>query len=211
MDLHPRDGKYGHAAMWDLQHGSLDKNRKRQKAVATMVCNFPKSTAEKPALLEHSQVVTFFHEFGHVMHGICSRTNISTFYGVETEVDFFEAPSQMLENWVWEAESLKLMSGHFKDGSPIPSDLLKNLVASKSANEGAKSLRQMFFATYDFMLHTRGKADTLAIAKDLYRELLGIERINGTSLGTMLDITGTCGAWCLARTCLTPGLLQRAF
>ena len=89
----------------------------------------------------------------------------------------------MLENWVWEEESLKLMSGHFKDGSPIPSDLLKNLVASKSANEGGKSLRQMFFATYDFMLHTRGKADTVTIAKDLYRELLGIERINGTNFG----------------------------
>ena len=83
----------------------------------------------------------------------------------------------MLENWVWEAESLKLMSGHFKDGSPIPSDLLENLVASKSANQGAILMRQMFLATYDFMLHTRGKADTMAIAKDLYRELLGIERI----------------------------------
>merc|ERR1719209_2067829 len=186
MDLHPRDGKYGHAAMWDLQPGSLDKNGKRQKAVATMVCNFPKSTSEKPALLEHRQVQTFFHEFGHVMHGICSRTNISTFYGTATEGDFVEAPSQMLENWVWEAESLKLMSGHFKDGSPIPTDLLKNLVASKSANEGGKSLRQMFYATYDFMLHTRGKADTVTIAKDLYRELLGIERINGTNIGAIL-------------------------
>ena len=92
----------------------------------------------------------------------------------------------MLENWVWEAESLNLMSGHFKDGSPIPSDLLQNLIASKSANEGANSLRQIFLATYDFMLHTRGKADTMAIAKDLYRELLGIERINGTNIGANL-------------------------
>ena len=96
----------------------------------------------------------------------------------------------MLENWVWEAESLKLMSGHFKDGSPIPSDLLKNLVASKSANEGGKSLRQIFMATYDFKLHTRGKADTMAIAKNLYRDLLGIERINGTNKGANLDHLG---------------------
>jgi thimet oligopeptidase len=92
MDLHPRDGKYGHAAMWGLQpvfsssfkffkllfsvfKGSLDRFGNRQKAVATMVCNFPQSTAEKPALLEHRQVQTFFHEFGHVMHGICSRVS----------------------------------------------------------------------------------------------------------------------------------------
>ena len=92
----------------------------------------------------------------------------------------------MLENWVWEEESLKLMSGHFKDGSPIPTDLLKNLVASKSANEGGKSLRQMFFATYDFMVHTRGEADTVQLAKVLYKELLGIEKIEGTNIGANL-------------------------
>ena len=87
---------------------------------------------------------------------------------------------------MWEEESLKLMSGHFKDDSPIPADLLKNLVASKSANEGGKSLRQMFFATFDFMVHTRGEADTMKIAKDLYREILGIERIDGTNIGANL-------------------------
>ena len=92
----------------------------------------------------------------------------------------------MLENWVWQEESLKLMSGHYKDGSPIPSDLLKNLVASKTANEGGKSLRQMYFATYDFMLHTRGKADTVQIARDLYRKLLGIEEIEGSNTGANL-------------------------
>merc|ERR1712106_989751 len=138
MDLHPRDGKYGHASMWDLQPGSLDKAGNRQKAVATMVCNFPESAADKPALLEHRQVKTFFHEFGHVMHGICSRTNISTFFGTNTEGDFVEALSQML------------------------------------------------FATFDFMVHTRGEADPMKIAKDLYREILGIERIDGTNIGANL-------------------------
>jgi len=186
MDLHPREGKYGHAAVWGLQPGSLDRFGKRQKAVAAMVCNFPKSSADKPALIEHKQVKTFFHEFGHVMHGICSRTNISTFYGTNTERDFVEAPSQMLENWVWQEESLKMMSGHYKDGSPIPDTLLKNLVASKTANEGGKSLRQMFFATYDMMVHTRGEADTMQLAKDLYMDILGMERIEGTNIGANL-------------------------
>ena len=88
MDLHPRDGKYGHAAMWDLQPGSLDRHGRRQKAVAAMVCNFPRPTAMFPALLEHTEVTTLFHEFGHVMHGLVSTANISTFYGTNMEMDF---------------------------------------------------------------------------------------------------------------------------
>ena len=87
----------------------------------------------------------------------------------------------MLQKWMWEEESLKMMTGHFKDNSPIPADLLKNLVASKNANIGGISLRQIFLATYDLMLHTRGKADTMNIAKDLYMEILGIETIEGTN------------------------------
>ena len=112
------------------------------------------------------------------------------FYGTATEGDFVEAPSQMLENWVWEEESVRMMSEHYEDGSPIPADLLQNLVASKSANEGGKSLRQMFFATYDMMLHTRAEADSTQIAKDLYHDLLGIEVVEGENIGANLGHLG---------------------
>jgi len=186
MDMFPRDGKYGHAAMWQLQPASLNSSGKRQKSVASMVCNFPKPSGGKPSLLSHKQVKTFFHEFGHVMHGICSKTNISMFFGTNVEGDFVEAPSQMLENWVWQEESLRMMSGHYKDGSPIPKDLLQKLVASKKANSGGLNLRQIFFGTFDMTIHTRAKADTMEIARELYRDLLGIERINGTNIGANL-------------------------
>ena len=92
----------------------------------------------------------------------------------------------MLENWVWQKDSLKLMSGHYQDNSSIPDDLLKNLINSKKANEGGKSLRQMFFGTFDITIHTRAEADTVELGRDIYRDLLGIERINGTNIGSNL-------------------------
>ena len=166
--------------------GSLDPRGQRSKAVVGMVCNFPKPTNDKPSLLYHDQVKTFFHEFGHVMHGIASRTNLSYFYGTNVEGDFVEAPSQMLENWVWQEESLRLMSSHYKTKEPIPTEILTKLVASQKSFAGAKALRQLFFATYDQMLHTRGEADSAAIAKVLYKELFGIDRIDGGNIGAIL-------------------------
>merc|ERR1712055_689982 len=120
------------------------------------------------------------------VHGICSEADTSRFFGTNVERDFVEAPSQMLENWVWEEESLRLMSSHFQTKEPIPKEVLEKLVASQKSFAGAKALRQMFFATYDHMLHTRGEADTVAIAKELYKELLGIDRIKGGNIGATL-------------------------
>jgi len=102
------------------------------------------------------------------------------------ERDFVEAPSQMLENWVWQEESLRLMSRHYQDNSSIPDHLLQSLVNSKKANEGGKSLRQMFFGTFDLTIHTMAEADTMEVGRDIYRDLLGIERINGTNIGSTL-------------------------
>ena len=187
LDLFAREGKYWHAAMWQIQPGSLDPEGQRSKAVTGIVCNFPNPTQDRPSLLYHSQVRTLFHEFGHAMHGIASRTNLTYFYGINVEGDFVEAPSQMLENWVWQEESLRLMSSHFKTKEQIPTEVLSKLVASQNSFAGAKALRRIFFATYDQMLHTRGEADSAAIAKDLYKELFDIDRIEGGNFGATFD------------------------
>ena len=92
----------------------------------------------------------------------------------------------MLENWVWQKDSLKLMSGHYQDNSSIPDDLVKNLINSKKANEGGRSLIQMFLGTFDITIHTMAEADTVELGRDIYRDLLGIERINGTNIGANL-------------------------
>jgi len=117
LDLHPRDGKYGHAAVFGLQAacdleptaGEPASGAARQCSVAAMVANFTKPTGDKPSLLKHSEVVTFFHEFGHVMHQVCTKARFCEFSGTRTERDFVEAPSQMLENWCWEEEPLTKM------------------------------------------------------------------------------------------------------
>ena len=89
----------------------------------------------------------------------------------------------MLENWAWEEKSLKLMSGHYKDGSPIPKDLLTNLVASKVANAGVESLKQIIFATFDLLIHSNGSIDTYELTKDLYKKFLGVESFKGENIG----------------------------
>jgi len=186
LDLYPRDGKYGHACMMQLQPGCLDSTDKRQKSVVVMITNFSKPTKEKPSLLDHKEVETYFHEFGHVMHGICSMSNTSRFFGTNVERDFVEAPSQMLENWVWEEESLRLMSKHYKDGSSLPKEMLDKLVASRNANAGGFTLRQIFLATFDQRLHSsKDKIDTASLIRDTYKEIVGIDTIPGTNFAAI--------------------------
>ena len=111
-----------------------------------MVANFSKPTPEKPSLLKHNEVVTFYHELGHVMHQLCSRTQWSRFHGTKVERDFVEAPSQMLENWCWEASILQKLSSHYtkKDASgqpeKIPLELCEKIVKAKNVNAGLMNL-----------------------------------------------------------------------
>lgn len=181
MDLHPRDGKYGHAAVFGLQPGCQVKEGSRQPAVCSLVCNFTAPTEDKPALLYHSEVETYFHEFGHAMHQICSQTEHTYFSGTSVERDFVEAPSQMLENWCWETESLRMMSGHYKDDSPIPDDLLDKLVASKLANVATTTCRQLVFGTFDQDIHTRGSADTAQCFSNAHKMVMGTPAPEGSN------------------------------
>jgi Zn-dependent oligopeptidase len=148
LDLHPRPGKYGHAAIFHLV-----KHNTTHGAVDCMLCNLPASTADKPSLLRHSNVVTFFHEFGHIMHGLCSEGVGNSTRLAKCPRDFVEAPSQMLENWVWQTDILERLSKHYQTGQSLPDDMLQSMIRAKHVNVAFASLRQIYLSRLDLSIH----------------------------------------------------------
>jgi len=186
LDLHPREGKYAHAACCALQAGGdiMEKGKVigHQNPIAAMVCNFPKPTDDNAGLITHKDVETFFHEFGHVMHHLCGGHNKCVrFSGLFVERDFVEAPSQMLENWVWHPASLKLMSGHYKTGEAIPDDIITKLCATKNANCGLLTCRQLMLAIMDQQIHTSTEIDSENLYLQLCEKILRVKATPGTN------------------------------
>ncbi|CAE6466814.1 unnamed protein product [Rhizoctonia solani] len=161
LDLFPRESKYSHAAVWPLLPGFDDEDG-RHYPTAAMVANLAKPTPGRPALMRHDDVVTFFHEMGHVFHGLLSKTRFSRFHGTRVARDFVEAPSQMLENWCWEPEVLKKMSKHYEKQEPLSDDLIKKLIDSRYVNVGMFYLRQIFLGKFDIQVHTQDSQGTEA-------------------------------------------------
>ncbi|PQE33266.1 Peptidase family M3 protein [Rutstroemia sp. NJR-2017a WRK4] len=173
LDLHPRPGKYGHAANFNLQPGFSYPNGTRRCPATALVCNFSKPTETKPSLLKHDEVVTLFHELGHGIHDLSGRTRYSRFHGTNTVRDFVEAPSQMLENWCWTPSQLKNLSKHYVTGEQIPDDLIAKQISTKNVNGALFNLRQLHFGIYDMTVHTPKSHEEAEAFKlsDLYNEL----------------------------------------
>nr|WP_297418690.1 M3 family metallopeptidase [uncultured Nocardioides sp.] len=152
LDLHPRAGKYGHAAQFDLVPGI----RGRQLPQGVLVCNFSKQ------LMEHDHVVTLFHEFGHLVHHVLAgRHDWARFSGVATEWDFVEAPSQMLEEWAWDHDVLSTFATD-ASGEAIPGELVTKMRAANEFGKGYYARTQMFYAATSYYLHKEVPADLTA-------------------------------------------------
>jgi thimet oligopeptidase len=170
LDLHPRDRKYNHAAQFDLVRGVRD----RQLAEGVLVCNFSRG------LMEHSEVVTLFHEFGHLMHHVLAgRHEWVRFSGVSTEWDFVEAPSQMLEEWARDATVLQLFARD-ADGNPIPTELVERMRAADEFGKGFLARTQMFYAALSYRLHLEVPDDITARMFELYPEYSLVAPLDGT-------------------------------
>jgi thimet oligopeptidase len=156
LDMFPREGKYHHFAHFRLIEGKLLPSGKYQRPTVALVCNFPSPTKDKPSLLSHSDVETIFHEFGHAMHSMMTRAKYGRFSGTSVPGDFVEAPSQMLENWVWDKKVLDSFAGDYRDPSKkIPADILAKLKEAKLAIEGTRYRRQLSLGLTDLALHTQ--------------------------------------------------------
>ncbi len=169
LDLHPRPGKYGHAAAFTLRPGRRLDDGAYETGVSAMVANFTKPTADTPSLLRHSEVNTLFHEFGHILHQVLTRAPYARFAGTSVQRDFVEAPSQMLEHWAWDADVLAGFTRHVTTGEPLPPMLLERMIAAKNVASGVHYLRQLYFARLDLAYHAEGRTkDTDAIAAALH-------------------------------------------
>ncbi|HSM02245.1 MAG TPA: M3 family metallopeptidase [Acidimicrobiia bacterium] len=162
MDLFPREGKFGHAAAFDLISGHGD-----QTPVTAIVANVTKPTKDTPSLLQHHEVVTMFHEFGHVLHNSLGRAKHIRFAGYNTEWDFVEAPSQIMEHWCWNADVLRRFARHHKTGEPIPDAVVDQLVAARNLHIALATLRQVAYGKLDLGFHGPGaEKDLHAVTRE---------------------------------------------
>jgi Zn-dependent oligopeptidase len=181
LDLFPREGKYGHFQSGNFRLGRQLADGGYQLPVAVMMGNWPTPEPGKPALLSHDEVVTFFHEFGHGMHQTLSHTRYATLYGSNTRVDFVEAPSQMLENWMWQPSVLKKVSSNVKTGEPLPDELIQKMIAARHVADGVFWTRQTFFGAFDLQIHSmQGTVDPTALWFSLRPKMTLLHDIPGT-------------------------------
>jgi Zn-dependent oligopeptidase len=136
--------------------------------------------------MPHDDVVTFFHEMGHVFHSLLSRTRYLRFHGTQVARDFVEAPSQMLENWCWEPTVLARMSSHYKTQEPLSEELITRIVKSRYVNVGMFYLRQIFFAKFDLLIHSTHTSPATTNYTTLWNEL----RTKTTSMKGGKDTSG---------------------
>ncbi|HEU4404211.1 MAG TPA: M3 family metallopeptidase [Polyangiaceae bacterium] len=180
LDLHPRPGKFKHAAVFGLR-ASKATDAGRLAPVAALVCNFPKPGGDAPALLNHGDVVTFFHEFGHVLHQLLTASELASFSGTRVARDFVEAPSQMFEEWAWSRETLDLFARHHRTGAPMPDRLFAALVRSRAFGRALATQRQLMLAALDQAYHTRPPGfDTTRVLAEIQNAYTAFPYVEGT-------------------------------
>jgi thimet oligopeptidase len=166
FDLYPRPNKYGHFADFTALPTLRRRDGSRQLPWTAIVGNWSLPAPGHPSLLTHAEVVTLFHEFGHAMAAVLDRSPYPTTSSYR--LDFVEAPSQMLENWMWRPDILQRISHHVVTGRALPDSLIQRIIALKHLSDGAYWGRQVFLAAYDMTIHTaRRRVDPTATYRDM--------------------------------------------
>ncbi|AUX36263.1 MULTISPECIES: M3 family metallopeptidase [Sorangium] len=174
LDFTPREQKRDGAWMHGLVTGAPSDGGRAAgedaRHLEVLAGSFTPPVGGRPALLNHREVETLFHEFGHMMHHASSRVPIRSLAGTNVAWDFVELPSQIMENWCWEREALDLFARHHETGAPIPDDLLQRMRAARTFRAGAVTMRQLGFAEIDLALHvdwTPERGDVVEFAREV--------------------------------------------
>ena len=172
LDLHPREGKFKHAAQFDMVKGIAGE----QLPEGVLVCNFNRG------LMEHDEVVTLFHEFGHLVHHVLAgQGQWARFSGVATEWDFVEAPSQMLEEWAWDADVLATFARN-EEGETIPADLVAAMRRAEQFGKGLYAVQQMSYAARSYWFHAGEHDDLTSYGDDLQRRYSVFPPLDGAHM-----------------------------
>jgi thimet oligopeptidase len=183
LDMHPRPGKFSHAAEFPI----VDGIRGKQLPEAALVCNFADPKKSSPALMEHADVVTMFHEFGHLMHHVLGgQVHWVRQSGVATESDFVEAPSQMFEEWAWNYDVLARFAKHYQTGEAIPKELVDKMRKADHFGKGAWAAQQLLYSALSLRFHqdSPSKLDQLGLLKQLQKKYVPFAYVEGTKFHT---------------------------
>ena len=180
LDLFPRPGKYDHFANFPIIPRRVMPDGSIRLAETSIVGNWPQPAPGKPALLQHGDVETFFHEFGHCMAAILADEPYETLTSGFRQ-DFVEAPSQMLENWAWDPGILKRVSSNVTTGQPLPDDVIQKMIAARYVHYALATTQQILYATVDMEYHTmKPPVDTTAVWKATVARTTPNQFVDGT-------------------------------
>ncbi|TAL65471.1 MAG: M3 family peptidase [Legionella sp.] len=171
-DLFARPNKQNGAWMDSLQSRRKLADGTIQLPIATLTCNFAKSSSNKPATLSHDEINTLFHEFGHCLHHILTQVDYIGASGINgVEWDAVELPSQFFENWCWDQSALALLTSHVDTGETLPAELFERLNAAKNFQSAMGMLRQIEFALFDFRIHQEFEANKNTFVNDILADV----------------------------------------
>ena len=184
-DFYPRKGKQGGAWMTEFQGQWIDRKGNNVRPHVSVVMNFTKPTAEKPALLTLGEVETFLHEFGHSLHGMFANTLFESLSGTNVWWDFVELPSQFMENYAVEKDFLRTFAFHYKTGEPIPDELIERIVKSRNFMAAYGCLRQVSFGLLDMAYYTKQTPfteDIVAFEKKAWEKAMVMPQLKDTCM-----------------------------
>ena len=194
-DFFPRASKRGGAWMTEFR-GQRIVNGVEERPFVSIVTNFSKPTATSPSLLTHYELTTFLHEFGHSLHGMLTEGTYGSMTGTSVDHDFVELPSQIMENWGYEAEYLKPFAKHYQTGESIPDELIDKIIAAKNYHAAYSQVRQLQFGILDMAWHTLTalpEEGTVDFEAKVYGPTNVVPKVPGTCMSTTFNHIFTGG------------------